>query len=201
MRPIFLVLPLACLAGCMSDGDRATPAAAAPAPAAAAPAKAPAPAAAAPAAAAPVAAAPTPAPAPKPVPTPVTVNLQGFAGPTDNAELFGYDDSNSRLFFFSSGTMTLPAKLNADGDYEIVISAACDEAIGEEAKFTVAIDGNLIGGEVSCTTTDAKEYVVKAPGLTAGEHKIAISFLNDVYKEGEYDLNFYLHGVTVRPAK
>lgn len=201
MRPIFLILPLACLAGCMSEGDRATPAAAAPAPAApapaaAAPAKAP-----IPAAAAAVAAAPTPAPAPKPAPTPVTVNLQGFAGPTDNAELFGYDDGNSRLFFFSSGTMTLPAKLSGDGDYEIVVNAACDEANGEKAKFTVAVDGQLIGGEVTCTTTDAKEYVVKAPGLTAGEHKIAISFLNDVYKEGEYDLNFYLHGVTVRPAK
>lgn len=211
MRFPLLVIPLICLAGCTSDQGRTTPAAAqpAPAPAAAKPAAA-APAAptvaATPAATAPApapAAVPPPAPAPvaKPAPTPVTVNLQGFSGPTDNAELFGYDDSNSRLFLFSGGTMTLPVKVAADGSYEIVVSAACDEANGEKAKFNVAVDGQVVGDEVTCTTTDAKDYVVKAPALTAGEHKIAISFLNDVYKEGEYDLNFYIHGVTLRPAK
>jgi len=35
----------------------------------------------------------------------------------------------------------------------------------------------------------------------AGEHKLVVEYTNDVYKENEYDRNFYLHGVTVKPAK
>jgi hypothetical protein len=210
MRLPLLVIPLIALAGCTGEAARssapstpstpATPSTTAPSapakPAATAPSTP-----ATPATPSPAAVAPTPAPAPKPVAAPVTVDLHAFSGPTDNAELFGYDDNNSRLFLYSSGTMTLPAKLAADGDYEIVVTGACDEAKGEFAKFTVAIDGQVIGGEVSCTGTDAKEYVIKAPGLKAGEHKLAVSFLNDVYKENEYDLNFYVHGVILRPAK
>ncbi len=65
----------------------------------------------------------------------------------------------------------------------------------------MSVDGQVVGGETTCTTTDAKDYVVKAPGLKAGEHKIAIEFLNDVYKENEYDLNLYVHSVTLQPAK
>ena len=43
--------------------------------------------------------------------------------------------------------------------------------------------------------------LIKAAGLKAGDHKLAIAFLNDIYKENEYDLNFFVHGVTVRSAK
>lgn len=201
MRLPLLMLPLVCLAGCMSDGDRSTPAAK---PAAAAPAaKAPATAATAPAATTP-AAAPAPAAPPvaaKPAPKPVTLDLTRFSGPSENADLFGYDDGNSRIFLYSSGTVVLPLTLAGDGDYEIVVSAACDEADGQKAKFTVALNGQAVGDEITCTTTDAKDYVVKAAGLKAGEHKVAITFLNDLYKEGEYDLNFFVHGVTLHPAK
>jgi hypothetical protein len=130
----------------------------------------------------------------------VAADLSRFSGPSDGADLFGYDDSNSRLFLYSNGTMTLPVTLAADGDYELVISAACDEADGQKAKFSLAIDEQAVGGEIACTTTDAKDYVVKVTGLKAGERKVAVTFLNDLYKEGEYDLNFYIHGVTLRPA-
>ena len=115
--------------------------------------------------------------------------------------MFGYDENSSRLFFYSGGAISLPLRVSGEGDYDIIISAACDEAKGEKAKFTVSVDGQVLGGETTCTTTDAKDYVVKAPGLTAGEHKIAIEFLNDVYKENEYDLNLYVHGVKFQPAK
>lgn len=202
MRLSLLMLPLACLAGCMSDADRATPAAPAPAktqaPAAAAPT------AAAPTVAAPVVTAPAPAPvvaAPRPAANPVTLDLGKFTGPTESATNFGFDDGAGRIFFYSNGAIELPAKLTADGDYEIAVNAACDEANGQKAKFTVTLDGQAVGGEITCTVVDAKEYVVKAPGLKAGDHKIAIAFLNDIYKEGEYDLNFFVHGVILRPAK
>lgn len=203
MRVPLLIIPLLALVGCTTGSNRAaapstpatpsTPALSAPlTPAAVAPSTPSTPAVPSPAAVVAVA---------KPAPSQATVDLRGFAGPTDNTDLFGYDENASRLFFFSGGAMTLPLRLSGDGDYDIVISAACDEANGEKAKFTVTVDGQAVGGEVTCTATDAKDYVVKATGLKAGEHKIAIEFLNDVYKENEYDLNLYVHGVTLRPAK
>ena len=207
MRLPLLIVPLLALAGCTGESPRAaTPAA--PAPAAPAPA-APAPAVTAPAvtSAPSIPSTPTvPSPAaatatPKAAPTLTTVDLRGFAGPTDNADLFGYDENNSRLFFYSGGAISLPLRVSDEGDYDIVISAACDEANGEMAKFTVTVDGQAIDGEVTCTATEANDYVVKAPGLKAGEHKITIEFLNDVYKENEYDLNLYVHDVTLQPAK
>lgn len=204
MRLPLLILPFVCLAGCTSNGERSTTTAApAAAPATTAPAKAPATATPAPAATAPAAAPAPPAPpvAAKPAPKPVTLDLSRFSGPTENAELFGYDDSNSRLFLYSSGAVVVPLTLAGDGDYELVVSAACDEADGQKAKFTVALNGQVVGEEITCTTTDAKDYVIKAAGLKSGDHLVAITFLNDLYKEGEYDLNFYIHGVTLRPVK
>jgi hypothetical protein len=208
MRLPYLVLPLFCLAGCMSEAERsATSAPASPsAPAVAAPAAAaPVPSVSKPAApAAPtIAAAPAPAPVvvAAPAPQPVSVDLAKVTGPTENSELFGYDDSASRIFLYGAGTVVLPVTLTGDGEREIAITAACDEADGQKAKFSVAIDGQAVGGEITCTTTDSKEYVITASGLKAGNHQIAITFLNDLYKENEYDLNFYVHGVTVRSVK
>lgn len=203
MRLPLLIVPLIAFAGCTSDSSRAaapatptTPATTAPSapstPAAVAPSTPSTPAVPSPAAVAATA---------KPAPTKASADLHGFAGPTDNADLFGYDENNGRLFFYSGGIITVPVRLSGDGDYDLVISAACDEAKGEKAKFTVSVDGQVVGGEITCTTTDAKNYVVKAADLKAGEHKIAIEFLNDVYKENEYDLNLYVHGVTLQPAK
>ncbi len=211
MRLPFLLIPLACFAGCTSDANRAA--------ASAAPAQPSAPSASAPKATTPTApgpvstptvstpAASTPTPAtvvaaaPKPAATPVAADLSKFTGPTENADHFGYDDGAGRIFLYSGGAIEVPVKLTADGDYELAISAACDEADGQKAKFSVTINGQAVGDEVTCTTTDAKEYVIKASGHKAGDHKIAIAFLNDIYKENEYDLNFYVHGVALRPAK
>lgn len=190
MRLPLLIVPLLAVVGCTSDSNRAAAPAAPATPAAGAPST--------PAVPVPAAVA---VPVAKPTPSLATVDLRGFAGPTDNAELFGYDENNGRLFFYSGGIMTLPVRLSGDGDYDLVINAACDEAKGEKAKFTVSVDGQPVGGEITCSTTEAKEYVVKAPVLTAGEHKIAIEFLNDVYKENEYDLNLYVHGVKLQPVK
>lgn len=202
MRLPLLLLPLACLAGCMSDADRAAPAS--PTPAKPQAAAAAAPAAAAPTVATPAVAAPGPAPvvaAVQPVPKPVIFDLTKFTGPTEAATNFGYDEGSARLFFYSNGEIVLPLKATADGDYELAISAACDEANSQKAKFSVTLDGQAVGGEITCTVTEAKEYVVRTPGLKAGDHKVGIAFLNDIYKENEYDLNFFVHGVTLRPAK
>ena len=94
----------------------------------------------------------------------------------------------------------LSVQVSADATYEIAVKMSCDEAMGMKAKFTVAVDGQKVGGEITGTTVDEKEYVVKAE-LKAGERKIQIAFLNDLYKENEYDLNMYVSGLTLRPAK
>jgi len=186
MRLTLLVLPLALITGCMSDSDR--PAAVAP------PAKPQ-----VPAATTPAVPAALPAVA-KPAPKPVTLDLTKFVGPTENSANFGYDEGTNRLFLYSNGAIELPMKVAADGDYEFAISASCDEAMGIKAKFSLTVDGQVINSEVTLTAVEAKEYVVKAPGIKAGEHKVSIAFLNDMYKENEYDLNLYLHGVALRPA-
>lgn len=194
MRLPLLIVSLIALAGCTTESSRAT--------APSAPVTPSTPAAVAPSTpSTPATPSPATVAAAKPAPAKATVDLRGFAGPTDNADLFGYDENAGRLFFYSGGAMTLPLRLSGDGDYDIVINAACDEAKGEKAKFTVSVDGQVVGSEITCTTTDAKDYVVNASDLKAGEHKIAIEFLNDVYKENEYDLNLYVHGVTLQPAK
>ena len=147
--------------------------------------------------------APAPIPAPKPAPVeakPVTVDLTKFKAPSQNSELFGYNDGDGKLFYYTAGTIELATKVAADGDYEVTVTASCDEAKGEKAKWTFAVDGQVAGGEQACTTADAKDYKLKT-SLKAGERKIGIAFLNDLFKEGEYDLNFYVHAVVIKPAK
>ena len=202
MRLTPLMIPLVCLAGCMTDADRTTPTTTTPvkaqAPAVSTPAVS------TPAVATPTVTAPSPAAAVaviKPAPKAITVDLSKFTGPTEAAELFGFEDHEGRIFLFTAGTIVLPLTVSVDGDYEIVIKGACDEADGQKAKFTVALNGQALGDEITCTVVESKEYVVKAPGLKAGDHKIDVTFLNDLYKENEYDLNFYVHGVTLRPVK
>ncbi len=146
---------------------------------------------------------PEPAPAPKPAPLPakpVALDLAKFKGPAENAELFGWNDGDGKLFYYTAGTIELTAAIAADGDYDVTVTASCDEAQGQKAKWTFAVDGRVVGGERTCTTTDAKDYTLRIP-LQAGERKIGIAFLNDLFKEGEYDLNFYVHGVALRPTK
>jgi hypothetical protein len=144
-----------------------------------------------------------PAPAPKamtpsPAAKPVSADLSKFKGPADNAELFGYDDGAGRIFMYTAGAVELPVAVAADGPYEIVVKVACDEAMGKKAKFTVAVDGQGVGGEISCTSVDEKDYAVKVQ-LKAGERKISVAFLNDLYKENEYDLNMFVSGLSIKP--
>ena len=133
---------------------------------------------------------------------PIDVDLKTFKFKVAEAQadLVGYDDGQSRLFYYIGGTGEAVVKLPADGDYEIVIKASCDPAQNERAKFKVTLDGEAVGEETLLTADDEKEYVLKAKGK-AGERKLAIQFTNDVYKAGEFDRNFYVHGVTVRKGK
>ena len=133
---------------------------------------------------------------------PVTIELKSFKFkvPAEQMTLFGHNEDEGKLFYYSNGTAESSFKVDKDGDYEIVIKASCDPALNEKAKFKLMVDGKEVGKETLLTADDAKDYPL-ATALKAGEHKIAVEYTNDIYKENEYDRNFYLHGVTVKPAK
>lgn len=174
MRKIFLASGLV-LAGCAAEAPKKE--AAPPAPAAMRPAEA------------------KPAPAPKP--QPVAVDLSKVKFLAENTDLFGYHEGEGKLFFYTNGAAEALVRVPADGDYEVVVVASCDAAENENAKFRVSVDGAPAGGEVSLSSTEAREYAVPVR-LKAGERKIAVEFTNDAYKENEFDRNLYVHGITVR---
>jgi len=120
-----------------------------------------------------------------------------FKVPNEQADLFGYDDGESRLFFYAGGHGETTIKLPADGDYEITIRASCDPALNERAKFKLTLDGEPVGMETLLTDDDQKDYKLTATAK-AGEHKLGIEFTNDAYKENEYDRNLFVYAVTVK---
>lgn len=123
-----------------------------------------------------------------------------FKVPEEQATLFGYNEGEEKVFYYAAAAGETTVKLPADGDYELVIKASCDPALDERAKFKVALDGEAVGKETLLTDDLAKEYKFTFKGK-AGEHKLTIEYTNDVYKEGEYDRNFYVHAVTLKPVK
>jgi hypothetical protein len=132
----------------------------------------------------------------------VSIELKAFNFKVPEAKkgLFGLNEDEGKLFFYTNGTAEASFKLPKDGDYEIVIKASGDPAQNERAKFKLLVDGKEFGKETVLTADDAKEYTLTG-SLKAGEHKLSVEYTNDVFKENDYDRNFYLHGVTVKPAK
>jgi hypothetical protein len=133
---------------------------------------------------------------------PITVDLTSFSfkAPKGKEDLLKYDEGQGRLCFYINGTGEAKVEVPEDGDYEIVIQASCDPALKEGAKFKVAVDGKQCGKETETSDGEPKEYRF-ATSLKAGEHKLSIEFTNDVYKEGEYDRNLYVHAVTLKKVK
>ena len=131
-----------------------------------------------------------------------TVDLKNFKFKVDDniANLFGHNEGEGKLFFYTNGAAEATVKVPADADYDITIKASCDSALNERAKFKLAIDGKLVDKETLLTSDDAKDYKFTTK-LKAGERKLSIEFTNDVYKENEYDRNLYVHGVTLKKAK
>ncbi len=132
----------------------------------------------------------------------VTIELKAFTFKVPEAQKgnFGLNEDEGKLFYYSNGTAEASFKAPKDGDYEIVLKASGDPAQNERAKFKVMVDGKEFGKETTLTADDAKEYTLSGT-LKAGEHKLSVEYTNDVYKENDYDRNFYLHGVTVKSAK
>ena len=132
--------------------------------------------------------------------TPIKVDLSKVKWGEGPAELFGYDDGESRLFYYANGTGEFTVKVPADGDYEILVTASSQPAQNEHAKFKVTVDAQPAGPETTCTGEEAKDYKITAK-LAAGDRKIAVVFTNDVYKQDEYDRNFFLNGLKIVRVK
>jgi hypothetical protein len=133
---------------------------------------------------------------------PITVDLKSFSfkAPKGKEDLLKYEESDGKLSFYINGTGEAKVEVPADGDYEIVVNARGDAALKVGAKFKVAVDGKPCGKETETSDEDPKDYTF-ATSLKAGEHKLSIEFTNDVYKEGEYDRNLYVHAVTLKKVK
>jgi Ca-dependent carbohydrate-binding module xylan-binding len=129
----------------------------------------------------------------------ITIELKNFTFkvPDNVKELFGYNETDEKLFFLTNGPAEATVKVPAEADYEITIKASCDSAQNERAKFKFSVDGEAVGKETLLTADEAKDYKLTAK-LKAGERKLAIEFTNDLYKENEYDRNLYIHGMSLK---
>jgi len=132
----------------------------------------------------------------------ISVDLKAFTFKVKEevASLFGYNEGEGKLFYYTGGPAEATVKIPADGDYEIVIRASGDPAQNERAKFKVTLGGEAVGKETLLTSDLPKEYKLTAKAK-AGEQKLVIEYTNDVYKENEFDRNFYVHAVKLTRAK
>jgi Ca-dependent carbohydrate-binding module xylan-binding len=114
--------------------------------------------------------------------------------------LGGFEEGEGKLFFYTFGTQTATVKIPEDGEYTITVEASCNPAEKEMAKFKLTVGDVEVAKEHSLTQEEAKSYELTAK-LKKGEAKLVIEFLNDKFKEGEYDLNLYIHGVKIEQKK
>lgn len=115
-------------------------------------------------------------------------------------ELLGFNEADNKLFLYVAGTATAEAKVPEDGEYTITLELSCDEAKGEKAKIKLSVGDDVIEKSFELKQTDAKEYTFTAK-LKKGSPKLSIEFLNDIFKEGEYDINLYIHAVKLEKKK
>lgn len=129
---------------------------------------------------------------------PIKVDLKEFKFKVKNEgtpeDLLGYNEGEGKLFYYVHGTGTAEVKVPEDGEYTITIEASCDEANKMLAKIKVTADEAVVAKEFELKQVAAKEYPFTAK-LKKGTTKLGIEFLNDEFKEGEYDLNLYVHSV------
>ena len=122
-------------------------------------------------------------------------DYEGKAGP-----LVAYEESEGRIAFNVNGTAKASVKAEEAGDYTLTLDASCDEANKTLAKIKILLNDTPVKDEFALTQADKKAYKFDVK-LVKGDNTVHVEFLNDIYKENEYDLNFYLHGVKFEKAK
>ena len=116
------------------------------------------------------------------------------------ADLIGYNEGDEKAFFYVNGEVALAGKVPSAGEYAITLNASCQAALKENAKINITLNGKELAKDFTLKTEDPKDYEFTAK-LKKGENMLVIAYINDVYKENEYDRNFYLHSVSLRSKK
>ena len=110
--------------------------------------------------------------------------------------------SGTSIAFSSNGTATLVVDIETMGSYEFSVDVGAQQAGPELAKMELALDGkSRLKESVSALQNDPRKYTVKME-LTAGQHKIELSFLNDFYNPKhpdpqQRDRNIYFYNGTL----
>jgi Ca-dependent carbohydrate-binding module xylan-binding len=116
------------------------------------------------------------------------------------AELVGHNEGESKLFMYVNATAVAEVEVKADGVYQFSIELSGDRGEKDLPKVRIALGGKDVEKEFPLTQAEAKVYTFKGE-LKKGKNKVEIEFLNDQYKENDYDSNLYVHGVKFEPAK
>lgn len=127
----------------------------------------------------------------------VTADLKAFKWKCkfdDGDSLGGYDEGQERFFFYTFGTATGEVTVPDDGEYTVTVEAACDEAKKVLAAFKLSVGEVVVAKEHFLKDTDKKAYTFTAK-LKKGKQNLVVEFLNDEYKENEFDRNLFLHSV------
>lgn len=108
--------------------------------------------------------------------------------------LGGYDEGQDRFAFYTNGTATGEVTVPDEGEYTVTVEASCDEAKKVFAAFKLTVGDTVVTKEHFLKDTDKKPYTFTAK-LKKGKQNLVVEFLNDEYKENEYDRNLYIHTV------
>jgi len=129
--------------------------------------------------------------------TPVHLRLEDFK----MIDGQGFNEiTPTRICYLANATFEAKVKIPESAVYVFTVSASCDAARNEFAKFNFSADGSVLA-TVKLTAENPREYEVSAR-LDAGERRIAIAFLNDFYVASPFeDRNLYVHDVSYRKAK
>lgn len=129
----------------------------------------------------------------------VKVNLKDFKWKSafdGGADLGGYDENDDRFFLYTNGTASGEVAIPEDGEYTITVEASCSAAEKELAQFKLEVGETVVVKEHKCTTEDKKKYAFTAK-LKKGKQTLSIAFLNDKFKEGEYDMNLFVYSIAI----
>ncbi|QEL15208.1 carbohydrate-binding domain-containing protein [Limnoglobus roseus] len=126
---------------------------------------------------------------------PIKLELKNFklkAAFDGGENLVGHDEGENRIFYYTNGSATAEVKVPEDGEYTIKIDAGCTKAEKDFAQIKISVGDVVVKDKFDLTAEEQKEYTFTAK-LKKGDSKLVIEFLNDKYKENEYDLNFFLY--------
>jgi mono/diheme cytochrome c family protein len=110
--------------------------------------------------------------------------------------------SDSAWLFPSNGELHITLHPPADGQYLIKVNAFGQQAGPEPARLAIQVDGRKITViDVAATESSPKSYEVETR-LTAGDHRLSVSFINDYYRPQEpnpanRDRNLVVQRITV----